>query len=122
MGQKAKTRTIKDDKQERKKYIEQYKGDIDKDIIKIRLHIWDFKKNYEKEEEQLCPLCEIEEDTIEHVLRCGRDTDRKQRNTKNNTEEQDEVVQIYRENKRKREERREKVQEESFRFGCLLQP
>ena len=100
------------------------KGDIVKDIIKIRLHMWDLKKNYKKEEEQtLCPLCEVEEDTTEHVLRCGRDTGRKQRNIKNNTEEEREVVvQIYRENKRKREERREKVQEESFRFGCLVQP
>ena len=73
--------------------------------------MWDLKKNYKKEEEQaLCPLYEIEEDTTEHVLRCERDTDGKQRNFKNNTEEEwEEVVQIYRENKRKREERREKV-------------
>ena len=56
-------------------------------------------------------------------LDCGRDTDRKQRNIRNNTEEEwEEVVQIYRKNKRKREERREKVQEESFIFGCLVQP
>ena len=73
--------------------------------------MWDWKKNYKKEEEQpLSPLCEIEEDTIEHVLRCERDTYRKKRNIKNNTEEEwEEIVQIYRENKRKREERREKV-------------
>ena len=56
------------------------------------------------------------------MLTCGRDTDRKQRNIRNNAEEEwEEVVQIYRENKRKREERREKDQEESFRFGCLVQ-
>ena len=97
MRQKTKTRTIKDDKWERKKYREQCKGDIVKDIIKIRLHMWDLKKNYKKEEEQpLCPLCEIEEDTTEHVLRYGRDTDRKQqRNIKNNTaEEWEKVLQI----------------------------
>ena len=86
--------------------------------------MWDLKKNYKSEEEQsLCPLCEIEEDTTEHVLRCGRDTDRKTRNIKNNTEEEwGEVVQIQRENKRKREEKREKVQEERFRFSCFVQP
>ena len=41
----------------------------------------DLKKNYKKLEEQsLCPLCEIEADRIEYVLRCGRDTDRYIRN------------------------------------------
>ena len=58
--------------------------------------MWDLKKNYNKKEEQpLCPLYELEEDT----------TDRKQRNIKNNTGEKwEEVVHIYieREN-RKRE-------------------
>ena len=110
---KKQLRKIKDDKWERKIYIEQCKGGIVKDIIKIRLNMWDLKKNYKKEEEQpLCPLCEIEEDTTEHVLKRGRDTDRKQRNIKkkkNAEEEWEEVVQIFRENKRKREERREKV-------------
>ena len=44
------------------------------------------------------------------MLRCGGDTDRKQKNIRNNTEEEwEEVVQIYRENKRKIEERRETV-------------
>ena len=74
--------------------------------------MWDLKKNYKKEGEQLLyPLYEIEEDTEEHVLRCGRDTaDRKQRKIKNNTtEEWEEVVQIYRKIKRKREERRESL-------------
>ena len=41
------------------------------------------------------------------MLRCGKDADRKQRNIKTNIEEKwEEVVQIYRENK-KREEKRE---------------
>ena len=55
----------------------------------------------------MCPLCEIESDRIEYVLRCGRDTDRYIRN--NAEEEREEVVQTYGENKRKREERRGKV-------------
>ena len=80
------------------------------------------KKNYKKEEEQsLCPLCEIEEDTTEHVLKCGRDTDRKQRNIKNNAEEEwEEVVEMYSENKRKREERKFRKTNQ-FRFGRLVQ-
>ena len=56
------------------------------------------------------PLCEKEEDTTEHLHKCGRDIDRNQRNIKSNTgEEWEEVVQIFTENKRKRKERREKV-------------
>ena len=69
------------------------------------------------------PLCEIEDDATEHVLKCGKDTYRKQRNIKNNTEEEwEEVVQIFRENKRKREEKkRESLGKNQFRFGCLVQ-
>ena len=60
------------------------------------------EKNYKKEEEQpLCPLCEIDDDI---------DTDRKHKNIKNNAEEEwEEVVHIFRETKRKKEEGREKV-------------
>ena len=91
-------------------YIEQCKGDVAKDIIKIRLYMWNLKKNYKNEEKIiLCPLCEIE-DTTEHVLNWGINTDKRQKNIKNNTEEEwEEVVQIFRESKRKREKRREKV-------------
>ena len=59
-------------------------------------------KNYKKEDEQpLWPLCEIEDDTIEHVLKWWTE-----RNIKNNTEEEwEEEVQIFskkiKENKKK---------------------
>ena len=71
------------------------------------------KKNYKKEEEQpFCPLCELEEYTREHVLKWERDTDRKQRNIKNNTEEEWEevprVVQIFREKKKRKIEEKDK--------------
>ena len=49
MGQKPKSRTIKGEKLERKKYKEQCKGDV---VMAIR----------KKEKEQLmCPLCETED-------------------------------------------------------------
>ena len=44
MRDKTKSRAIEDDKLERKKYIDQYKGDTVKDIIKIGLQMWDLKK------------------------------------------------------------------------------
>ena len=51
----------------------------------------------------------------EHVLKCGRDTDRKQRNIRNNTvEEWEEVVQIFRVNKKK-----ETKEEKKFRNKVL---
>ena len=45
MGQKTKSRKIKDDKWERKKK-NRCKGDIVKDIIKIRLLLWGLIQNY----------------------------------------------------------------------------
>ena len=51
----------------------------------------------------------------EHVLKYGRDTDRKQRNIRNNTvEEWEEVVQIFRVNKKK-----ETKEEKKFRNKVL---
>ena len=48
--EKKQSRTIKDDKWEEKIYTEQCKGNIAKDIIKLRLqlHMWDMKKNYKR--------------------------------------------------------------------------
>ena len=74
------------------------------------------EKHYWKEEDKinnLSSLCEMEDDTTEHVLQWGwRDEDRKQRNNKNNTDAwRDKIVQIFRENKRKWEEKRLKGRE-----------
>ena len=52
MRNKTKSTTIEYDKWEKKKYIEQCKGDTVKDNIKIRLQMWNLKKDYSKEEEQ----------------------------------------------------------------------
>ena len=99
---------------EKGKITDKCKGDTVKDIIKIRLHMWDLKKNYRKEEEQpLYPLSAKEDDTRDHVLQCGRYEKKQQGNIKDNTEEEwQEIMQIFRGNKRKREERRKKVQDE----------
>ena len=49
------------------KCLEQCKEDTVKDIIKIRLHMWNLKNNYRKEEEQsLCALSETRDDTIDN--------------------------------------------------------
>ena len=106
MVQKTKSRTITDDKSQKKIYKQQCKGDIVQDIIKIRLHMQDLRNSYKKEEEQLlCPLCETEEDGTANVLKCGWDKDQKQRNIKNNTEEEwEDTVLIFKEKERKNRE------------------
>ena len=39
--------------------------------IKIRLHMWELKNNYPREEEdKKCPIFNQKEDTTEHVLEC----------------------------------------------------
>ena len=71
LKEKAKTRTIQKDKRLMKEYIKNGNaGDI-KDILKIRLHMWDVKKNYRKNDtDTICPICRKEENTMEHMLDC----------------------------------------------------
>ena len=55
---KTKLRTVWEDKWERKEYITTCDSDLVKDVIKIRLHMWELKKNYPREEEDTkCPIC-----------------------------------------------------------------
>lgn len=84
------------------------KGNTTKDIIKIGLSIWKLKKsNIKEEEKELCPSCEKEDDVTEHIPKYGRDREKKTKQHQNNAEEEwEKVVQIYREIKRKRQERR----------------
>ena len=44
-------RTVKEGKWERKEYIATCDSDLVKQIIKVRLHMWELKKNYPREEE-----------------------------------------------------------------------
>ena len=71
MENKTKLRTVREDKWERKEYIATCDSDLVKDIMKIRLHMSEFKKDHPREEEDTkCPMCNQKEDTTEHVLVC----------------------------------------------------
>ena len=42
-----------------------------KDVLKIRLYMWNTKSNYKRNEsDTTCPLCKTEEDTTEHMMVC----------------------------------------------------
>ena len=53
-----------------KEYIKNGNTNDRKDILKIRLHMWDVRKNYQKNDTDIiCPICR-KEDTTDHVLDC----------------------------------------------------
>ena len=99
MENKTRLRTVREDKWERKEYITTSDSDLVKDIIKIRLYMWELKKNYPREENYTkCPICNQKEDTTEHVLECQ--TAKTLHKIRDNTPNQwAEVVKLYRENK-----------------------
>ena len=73
MINKTTSRTLIEDKWERKKYLQKCDSDSDtiKDVIKIRLHMWQVNYNYKRNNtDTKCPLCKKSEDTTEHVLEC----------------------------------------------------
>ena len=73
MANKTKARTIVEDKWERKKSLQKCDSDTIKDLIKIRLHMWQVNCNYERDNtDTKCPLCKKSEDTIEHVTECEK--------------------------------------------------
>ena len=98
MENKTKLRTVRKDNWKRKEYIT-CDSDLVKDIIKIRLRMWELKKNYPREEEDtICPICNQKEDTTEHVLECqAEETVYKIRD--NIPNQWTEVVKLYRQNK-----------------------
>ena len=49
IANETKARTIVEDKWERKKYLQEYDSDTIKDVIKIRLHMWQVNCNYNTE-------------------------------------------------------------------------
>ena len=71
MENKTKLRTVREDKWGRKEYIASCDSDLVKDIVKLKLQMWELKKNYPREEEVMkCTICSQKEDTTEHMLEC----------------------------------------------------
>ena len=76
MEGKTKSRTIKESKWKMKEYISNCNGEDARDIMLIRLHMWEVQMSYKKERESvLCPLCELKEDTTEHEIECGQENE-----------------------------------------------
>ena len=96
MENKTKRKTVREEKWKRK--VTTCNNDLIKDI-KIRLHMWELKKNYPREKENMkCPICNGKEDTAEHVIHCQ--TAETVYRIKDSTPNQwAEVVQVYRQNK-----------------------
>ena len=68
MANKTKSRTKVEDKWERKKYLHGCDSDTIKEVIKVRLHMWQVNCNYKKDNtDTKCPLCQTSEDTTEHT-------------------------------------------------------
>ena len=112
MTNKTKARTIIEDKWERKKYLQECDSGTIKDVIKIRLHKWQVSSNYKRDNtDNKCPLYKKKtEETAEHVLECEKDK-KFTLNKENSKGEWEEITEIYRKNKKKRELALIKVQE-----------
>ena len=55
----------------RKQYIKKCESNTIKDVIKIRLHMWNTKCNDKRNESETTSLlCKAEEDTTEHTVVC----------------------------------------------------
>ena len=105
MQEKTKCRTVRNDKWERKQYIKKCESNTIKDVIKIRIHMWNTKCNYKRNElDTTCPLCKTEEDTTEHIMACEEGN-----NTYNlldeNEKDWEKIVAIYKNNKKVQKEK-----------------
>ena len=58
-------------KWERKQCIRKCERNTINDVTKIRLHMWNTKYNYQRNDlDATCPPCRTEEDTTEHIMVC----------------------------------------------------
>ena len=99
MTNKTKARTIVEDKWGRKKYLQECDSDTIKDVIKIRLHVWQQNCNYKRDNTGTkCPLCK----KSDHVLEC--EIAKKFTLSKENRKgEWENMTEIYGKNKKKKE-------------------
>ena len=99
MENKTKLRTVNEDKWKRNEYVATCDSDLVKNIIKTRLHMWEMKKNFPREEEDIkCPVCKQKEGTTEHVLECET-AETVYRIIENTPNQWAELVKLYRQNK-----------------------
>ena len=102
MAERTKCLTIENDKWGRKEYIKESNSGTIKDMIKIRLHIWELKVNYRRKGlDNRRPMCQSEEDTTEHVLKFNKG-DKKFNLNDERGKEWSEIVEIYKKNKKNR--------------------
>ena len=102
LKEKTKARTIQKDKWLMKEYIENVNTDDIKDILKIRLHMQDVRKNYPKNDtDTIYPICRKEEDTTEHVLEVEFEKGKLTIGSSNKNHWKL-ILKIFRENKNKR--------------------
>ena len=101
MANKTKARTIIEDKWERKKHFQECDSETIKDVIKIRLHMWQVSNCKRDNTDTKCPLFKKSEDTTEHVLEYEKD--KKLTLSKENSKgERGGITEIYRKNKEER--------------------
>ena len=87
-----------------KKYRKNGNTDDIKDILKIRLYMWDVRKNYRQNDTKtICPIFSKEEDTTKHVLDCEVELEKGKRTIgSSNINHWKQILKIFRENKNKR--------------------
>ena len=70
-GSKTKLRTVCNDEYKMKEYLKVVDPKEAAEIMKIRLHMVQVAANYKnKKHIELCPMCNKEDDTTEHLFRC----------------------------------------------------
>ena len=108
---------IRNDKCNRKQYIRKCESNTIKDVIKIRLHVWNTKCNYKRNEsDTIFPLCKTEEDNTEHIMVC-QEGNNMYNLLDENEKDWEKIAAIYKNNK----ENREKLEQQKCTKGKEIQ-